>query len=219
MQIAYGAVELTARVLAAVAGLRLAAHGVDRVPGTGPAIVVANHVSYLDPFAVGLAVRAAGRWPRYLAKRELFDNPVAGPVLRHLRHVPVDREGARGDALRAAEALLRAGELVVVFPEGTISTAFVPTRPRLGAARLALATGAPLVPAACWGGQRVLSKRSPARGLAGVRVHRPWGVHVSATFGAPLAPTAWEDAEALMARAWAKVRALVEHAQQCYPQC
>ncbi len=146
--------------------------GTARIPATGPLIVAGNHLSYVDPFAHAYFVTEAGRRPRFLAKRELFDNWFTGMVMRGAGQIPVDRgTGDTRPLVAAAEALGR-GEVVVVYPEGTTQTAdpdFRPARGKTGVARLALMSGVPVLPVATWGGQYVW-RRS---GRESVRFGRP----------------------------------------------
>jgi 1-acyl-sn-glycerol-3-phosphate acyltransferase len=119
---------------------RLEVRGLEHLPATGPVVVAANHCSVLDPFVLGTALP---RPLRFLAKEELWRYPLAGRVLADLGGIPVAR--GRGDlpAMRLAERALAAGEVVALFPEGTVRR----TGPWLrGAARLALGTGSPLLP-------------------------------------------------------------------------
>lgn len=113
-----------------------------------------------------------------------------------MRHVAVDRTGDRQAALAQALLLLDAGEAVVLFPEGTISPSFVPAAPRQGAARLALASGAPLVPFATWGGQRARHPEHPS--LRGDRVL------LVVAFGTPVPVAPDDDATAVTARLWSR---------------
>ncbi len=132
--------------------------GLEHVPRAGPAIVVGNHLSYLDPFAHGYFVVRAGRYPRFLAKAELFENPLLRTVLRGMRQIPVRRGTGDQTPLEEATAAIERGEVVVIYPEGTSTAAgpgFTPGRGKTGAVRLALATGARVVPVATWGGQYV----------------------------------------------------------------
>jgi putative phosphoserine phosphatase/1-acylglycerol-3-phosphate O-acyltransferase len=133
--------------------------GTEHIPRRGPAIVVANHRSYFDAIALGLTVMRAGRLPRALAKKEIFDAPVLGQVARVLGQIVVDRDGGGGNALTSAIAALRGGEVVVVLPQGTIPRGEAFFSPKLqgktGAARLAAATGAPVVPVGMWGTEKV----------------------------------------------------------------
>ncbi|HEY8202904.1 MAG TPA: lysophospholipid acyltransferase family protein, partial [Actinomycetota bacterium] len=135
--------------------------GTRNLPAEGPAIVAVNHISYLDPLAVGYALDVNHRRPRFLAKAELFSAPVVGWVVRSARQIKVDRAGRFAlRSLRYAEKALTEGEVVVIFPEGTTTTNLdmSPGRPKSGVARLALVTGAPVIPCATWGGQWVWTK-------------------------------------------------------------
>jgi 1-acyl-sn-glycerol-3-phosphate acyltransferase len=134
--------------------------GLERVPREGPALVAANHISYLDPLAHGHFLVRAGRRPRFLAKSELFEVRVLGTVLRLGKQIPVKRGTGDRSSLAAATGALRAGEAVIVYPEGTVTTdpAFNPMRGKTGVVRLALATGTPILPLAVWGSQHVWQK-------------------------------------------------------------
>ncbi|HSJ51103.1 MAG TPA: lysophospholipid acyltransferase family protein [Actinomycetota bacterium] len=132
--------------------------GLERVPAEGPAILAGNHLSYLDPFAHAFFVVKAGRRPRFLAKQELFDHRLIGVALRGARQIPVSRGTGDRSALDDAAAALEAGEVVVIYPEGTTTTNnpdFSPGRGKTGAVRLSLRTGVPILPVATWGGQYV----------------------------------------------------------------
>jgi 1-acyl-sn-glycerol-3-phosphate acyltransferase len=132
--------------------------GLDRIPAEGPIIMAGNHLSYLDPLAHAYFVLQAGRRPRFLAKRELFDHRLVGTVLRGTRQIPVDRGSGDQSPLEDAARAIGAGEVVVIYPEGTTATTaedFSPGRGKTGAVRLALETGVPILPVATWGGQYV----------------------------------------------------------------
>lgn len=128
------------------------------IPRTGPVLLVANHLSYIDPVTVTAFVLANGRVPRYLAKAELWQAPLVRRVMADGRHLPVDREGGGSAGYRQALQALAGGECVVVFPEGTFTDDpdGWPMAAQAGAARMALRTGAAVVPIAHWGGQRFL---------------------------------------------------------------
>lgn len=132
--------------------------GLEHLPKTGGVILVPNHVSHADPVILGVNLRASGRRTRALAKESLFRVKGVGAVLHKMGHIPVFRASARAtEALSAAIASIRAGEVIAVYPEGTVPK----DGSRLGvfksgAARLALATGAPIIPVAQLGAQRVL---------------------------------------------------------------
>ncbi len=136
--------------------------GGEALPKTGPAIVVANHISSLDPVLVGEFLIYHGRWPHFLARADLFDGPILGPLLRAAEQIPVHRGTTRAaDALKAAEQALARGQLVVIYPEGTITLdpQEWPMAGHTGAARLALRTGVPVLPLGQWGASFVLPPR------------------------------------------------------------
>ncbi len=134
--------------------------GTDNIPEQGPAIIAANHRSYFDPAALGVAVLQSGRPLRFLGKKEVFDAPVVGAAAKAMGGIRVDR-GAHtaADSLREAKRALQAGELVAIMPQGTIprgSAFFEPVlEGKSGAARLAATTKAPVVPVGLWGTERV----------------------------------------------------------------
>ncbi len=131
----------------------------EKVPATGGCIVVVNHISHLDPLALGHFLYDHGRLVRYLAKEAIFRTPVLKSIAAGAGQIPVYRETERaGGAFDAAVAAVRAGECLGVNPEGTITKDpdGWPLRGKTGAARIALATGAPVVPIGQWGAQEVL---------------------------------------------------------------
>lgn len=139
------------RVLAAVLlrfWFRVRVSGADRIPEEGPAIIAPNHKNFLDPFFVGIAT---GRHVRYMAKAGLLKGPLGWLLLR-LGAFPVRRGQADAEALDTARAIIADGGLVVLFPEGTrVEEADALGSPHHGAGRLAVQTGAPIVPAAVSG--------------------------------------------------------------------
>lgn len=129
------------------------------LPPTGGVIVVSNHISNVDPLCLGQYLIWNGRWPRALIKADVWSIPVLGRLARATGQIPVDRGTQRAeDALVAARAALAAGECVLVYPEGTITADpdTWPMTPHPGVARLALATGAPVIPVGQWGAQAVM---------------------------------------------------------------
>ena len=129
------------------------------MPAHGGVVIAANHLSYADPLTFALFVYDQGRLPHFLAKSELFALPLVSRLLAATGHIPVHRATAdAAHAFRAAVAAVQRGEAVVVYPEGTLTRQpdLWPMVGRTGAARIALASGAPVVPAAQWGPQRVL---------------------------------------------------------------
>jgi 1-acyl-sn-glycerol-3-phosphate acyltransferase len=127
---------------------RMRVSGVEHVPAGGPAIIAPNHKNLLDPFFVAIVTR---RHVRYMAKVELFEGPLAW-LLPRLGAFPVRRGGADAEALATARSILSSGGVVVLFAEGTrVEDPVVLGSPHHGAGRLALETGAPIVPAAIGG--------------------------------------------------------------------
>jgi putative phosphoserine phosphatase / 1-acylglycerol-3-phosphate O-acyltransferase len=132
------------------------------VPARGPVLLAANHRSYFDVAALALVAAAIGRPVRFLGKQEIFDAPVVGTIARSIGGIPVNRgnrSSGSSQPLRAAEAALKAGEVVIVLPQGTIprGEAFfdVELKGKTGTARLAASTGATVVPIGLWGTEKV----------------------------------------------------------------
>ena len=132
----------------------------DRIPAEGPALIACNHISYLDPFANAEAIVRRGRRPRFLAKDRLFGIPVVGMALRGAGQIPVSRGTGDQTPLRKAEEALAAGEVVLVYPEGTVTDRAdsLPMGGKTGTVRLSLASGVPIIPMASWGSQPVWQK-------------------------------------------------------------
>ena len=134
--------------------------GGENIPATGGCIVVFNHISHLDPLTAAHFLYDHGRLPRYLAKSGLFKNKALGTFLRAAGQIPVERlsRNAKG-AYDAAVAAVRAGECVVVYPEGTLTRDpdLWPMTGKSGAARIALETGCPVIPVGQWGAQEMLA--------------------------------------------------------------
>ncbi|MCC5947431.1 MAG: 1-acyl-sn-glycerol-3-phosphate acyltransferase [Nitriliruptoraceae bacterium] len=185
--------------------------GSQYIPPIGGAVIATNHVGYLDFVFSGYGVREQGkRRLRFVAKREVFDHPVTGPLMRAMGHVPVDRGGNTGAALAEVARNLQAGELVGMFPEGTISTSFVPLAGRPGAVRMAMDAEVPLIPGAVWGTQRIFTK--------GRKVRPAVGTHITVRFGPAVSYRADEDAIDVHERLMGAIGALVDEAQRTYPQ-
>lgn len=137
--------------------------GWQHLPETGGVIVVVNHISDADPFVIARYLYESGRWPQFLGKESLFRLPVAGRILYWCRQIPVRRYTA--DAARAlddAVAALHGNGMVVIYPEGTITRdpGLWPMRGKTGAARLHLLSGAPVVPVAMWGPEKIYDRRT-----------------------------------------------------------
>jgi 1-acyl-sn-glycerol-3-phosphate acyltransferase len=154
--------------------------GMEHIPAEGPALVACNHTSYFDPLAHAYMIHEARRRPRFLAKSELYDNWFLRQALSGVRQIPVYRgTGSRAPVEAAAKALAD-GEVVMIYPEGTVTTNpdHTPMEGRTGVARLTLATAVPVVPIAVWGSHNVLQKG----GRKGLTFGRPIWLQA----GAPL---------------------------------
>ncbi|MCW2583899.1 MAG: plsC [Klenkia sp.] len=174
------ALRLSLTVVGPVASVLFGLHfrHPERIPATGGVLLVANHVSVLDPLACAMLVYDAGRVPRFLAKDAVFTG-LAGTVLRAAGQIPVSRGSADArSSVGAARRAVEAGELVVIYPEGSVTRDpdWWPMQARTGVARLALTTDVAVVPLAQWGPHRVhdyhakklrLRLRSPAEYLVG----------------------------------------------------
>ena len=141
----------------AVLGMKLDIVGEEYIPLQGGAVLALNHTSYLD-FALGVvpADQRGRRFVRFMAKDSVFRHPVAGPLMRGMKHIPVDRHDG-SVAFEAAVAAARAGELIGVFPEATMSRSLEIKELKNGAVRMAREAEVPLIPMIVFGGHRVLS--------------------------------------------------------------
>ncbi len=176
-------------------GVRFEFDGIENIPSDGPALVVFNHRSYFDPTVMGLVVAKAGRSVRGLGKKEVFDVPVAGRILKALGGVRVERASGSDEPLRQAAKALDGGEVVMMAPQGTIPRGpafFDPElKGRWGAARLAAMTGAPVIPVGIWGTEKVWprSARLPKLSLGRPTVTASVGPAVDLELAEPGADT------------------------------
>jgi 1-acyl-sn-glycerol-3-phosphate acyltransferase len=138
--------------------------GREKFPRSGSFVLAPNHYTEIDPVVVGVVCWKLGRLPRFLAKASLFRIPVVGWVLRKAGQVPVERGGSvRGNGpVKASEALVAQGRVIVVYPEGTLTRDpdLWPMRGKTGAVRIALEQGIPVIPAAHWGSQQLMARYS-----------------------------------------------------------
>lgn len=163
MEPVYSTVITAARLLWLAEGLKFKISGVENVPKTGPGVIAINHTGYLDFTYAGIPAYLQGkRYVRFMAKKEVFDNKYSGPIMRALKHIPVDRANGAQSYHDAVDYLKR-GELVGVYPEATISRSFELKEFKSGAARMALEANAPIIPTVIWGAQRVWTKGHPKR--------------------------------------------------------
>ena len=174
--------------------------GGEHVPAEGGVVLAANHVSHADPLTFSLFVYDQGRLPRFLAKSELFRIPVARRILTATGQIPVHRMTAdAANAFATAVAAVQEGKAVVVYPEGTLTRQpdLWPMVGKTGAARIALASGAPVVPVAQWGVQRILypyAKRPVLRLRTPVHARAGAPVDLDDLRGRPLTPELTREA-------------------------
>lgn len=187
--------------------------GLDNVPRTGGAVLTWNHTSHIDFVVAAWGLRRLGRLPRFLAKRELWSSWLSRRVVTVVGAVPVDRASGQGRARSFQEAVdaLRAGEIVAVAPEGTISSSFEPLPFRSGAVRMAQDAGVPIIPCATWGSHRLVTyghEFSP---------RRAWRIPVTVRYGEPMHVGPHDDVPAATDRLRRTTVALVHEVQERYP--
>src|ERR1700709_2382776 len=157
--------------------------GAGNLPVTPGAVIALHHTTYFDFTFAGLPAykQHRGRKVRFMAKKEVFDSHVSGPIMRSLRHIPVDRASGSSSSAEACQRL-KEGELVGVYPEATISRSFEIKQFKSGAARMAIAADVRIVPHIVWGAHRVWTKGHPKN------MGRP-KVPITVAVGEPIAPT------------------------------
>jgi 1-acyl-sn-glycerol-3-phosphate acyltransferase len=200
------------------AGFRWRLLGAGNVPRTGPVIVACNHISYFDPLCHGYFLVRLRRRLRYFAKAELWKNPFLRVVLKGANQIPVQRGTGELGPVDGALKALRRGDAVVIYPEATITTTadLSPMQGKTGVARVALASGAPVVPLAVWGSHWVSPK--------GRRRGRRLGRLIVVKAGEPLRFDAYagrdDDPQALREitdRIMGEIERLVAEIQKDYP--
>lgn len=183
----YRSIIFTAKTLFKGLDLTLDVVGADNIPTEGGALLAINHTSYLDFALGGIPADMRGRrLVRFMAKDPIFKHKVAGPLMRAMKHIPVDRD-AGSQAFRDAVTALKAGELVGVFPEATMSLSYDIKELKSGSIRMASAAKVPLIPMIIFGGHRILSynTRDFSRGK-----------QICITVGQPLVIPAGTDSDA-----------------------
>ncbi|MFX0573340.1 lysophospholipid acyltransferase family protein [Nocardia nepalensis] len=194
------------RTVFAVQGLRVNITGQDRIPRTGGAVLAVNHTSYVDFMEVGLVGRNSRRNVRFMMKAEL-EHGIVGFLMKHCKAIGVDRHAGAASYRRALEAL-RNGELVVVYPEATISRSFELKEFKSGATRMAIDAGVPIIPIVIWGAHRIWTKGFPKQ----LGRHR---FPINIRIGEPI-PAA-EPGDALTAELRTRMNELLGEAQKGYP--
>ncbi|CAN5231608.1 lysophospholipid acyltransferase family protein [soil metagenome] len=179
--ITYPPVIVTAKTLFKVLGMKFQVTGAEHIPREGGAILAANHIGYVDFVFDGFAAQPSGRLVRFMAKREAFDHKISGPLMRSFHHISVDRDNGE-ESYNKAIAYARAGEIVGIFPEATISRSMEIKELKTGAVRMAAEAGVPLIPMVTWGTQLLKTKDHPSD-------MRGRGKTIALTVGEPLAVT------------------------------
>ena len=190
-------------------GLKFDFLGQENVPLKGGAILAINHTSYFDFALAGTAALPAKRYVRFMAKKEIFDNKIAGPLMRGMHHINVDRSNGSASFVAALRSL-KDGEIIGIFPEGTISTSFEIKGLKSGAVRLAIGAGVPVIPTIVWGGQRIYTK--------GVKPNfKRKKTPISVSFGEPIFYSRETDVEVAEAHLREVLIEMLHTVQEKYP--
>jgi 1-acyl-sn-glycerol-3-phosphate acyltransferase len=203
----YRLLEITAKAVTKAFGTQISYQGLHHIPASGGAVVAINHTSYVDWVPAALAVHRRGRRIRYMIKAEMQQVKVVDFLIRHTRAIPVNR-AAGADAFANAVELLRAGEVVGMMPEATISRSFELKEFKSGATRMALEAQVPVVPLIVWGAQRIWTKDHP-------RNLRRRKIPITVTAGPAVSPS--QDVDHFEAQLREEMTALLHQAQEAYP--
>jgi 1-acyl-sn-glycerol-3-phosphate acyltransferase len=203
----YRGIEISAALAARALGTTISYQGLENIPEQGGAVVVMNHISYLDYLPAGLATRQRRRRIRYMLKAEALESGIVDWIIRHTDCIPVDRSAGAG-AYAEAVRRLRAGQLVGVFPEATISRSFELKEFKSGAVRMALEAQVPIIPLVLWGPQRMWTKDHP-KNFGRKKI--PWLIRA----GEPLQPVG--TATQLDAVLRASMTTILHEVQEQYP--
>ena len=207
--ITYPPVIVTAKVLFKLLGQRFQLSGTENVPRKGGALLAINHTGYVDFIYGGLGANPSKRLVRFMIKREMMDKAGVGHLLRSFHHIRVDRESGI-QSMRDATEYLKAGEIVGIYPEATISRSFEIKDLKSGAVRIAADADVPLIPVIVWGAHRLMTKDHPrdfsrSRKTIAVRV------------GTPMYPTG-EDTATETAALRAEMQRLLDETIAAYPE-
>ena len=206
--IVYPPIVFTAKTLFKALGIKFDIVGSENLPRVGGAVIAINHTSYLDFALSGIpADRIGHRYVRFMAKDGIFKHKVAGPLMRGMHHIPVDRD-AGSQAFRDAVRALKSGELVGVFPEATMSRSMEVKEIKNGAVRMAVSANVPLIPMIVFGGARILSygRKDLTRGRT-----------VAMTIGTPMHPSRSDDAELVNGQLHQTLQQLLDETIDRYP--
>ncbi|MCZ4499457.1 MAG: Acyltransferase family protein [Marmoricola sp.] len=206
--IVYPVVIATARSWFRLGDVRINMTGEENIPLTGGALLAVNHLSFVDYVLAGFPGAERKRLTRFMAKQEIFDHRIGGPVMRSFHHIAIDRASGQG-GMDEAKRYLDAGELVGIFPEGTISQSFELQPLKTGAVRIAADAGVPLIPVVLWGTQRFLTKGRKSD----FKRHKTIGIEV----GAPLLPTPADDPAVVTADLQSRMEAMLDRLIKAHP--
>ena len=207
LDLTYPPIILAAKTGFRLLGQRITMTGTEHVPGEGGVLLACNHIGYVDFVYGGLAANPSGRLVRFMAKREIFDHPLGGPLMRSLHHIEVDR-GEGLASFRTAVDFLQQGEAVGIFPEATISRSMDLKEFKTGAVRIAAQAGVPIVPVILWGTQRMMTKDHPRDFSRGKTI--------SLTVGEPMQPDG-SDPVGQTAQLRERMSSMLDDAIAAYP--
>ncbi|MET0757946.1 MAG: lysophospholipid acyltransferase family protein [Mycobacterium sp.] len=207
MEPVFRALETVVKVVVRATGNPITYRGLENIPATGGAVIAINHTSYLDWLPAALAAHYRHRRLRFMIKAEMQDVKIVSFLIKHCGTIPVDRRAGAG-AYAVAVERLRAGEIVGVYPEATISRSFELKEFKTGAARMALEAQVPIVPLIVWGAQRLWTKDHP-RSLGRNKIP------ITVSVGEQIQPTG--TSHQLDAAVRESMTALLHRAQEEYP--
>lgn len=205
----YPPVIVAAKTMFKMLGLKIELAGLENVPPEGGVVLAANHIGYLDFIFAGLAPwQANRRLTRFMAKEVIFEHRVAGPLMRGMHHIPVDREAGTA-SFRLALRALKKGEIVGLFPEATTSRSYTVKEMKSGAVRMAATAGVPLLPVSLWGTHKLWAK---GRKLTFAR-----GTTIQICVGEPIPVGKRDDFEAVTQQLQATLQAMLSAQQAMHP--
>ena len=207
MEPVFRTLEIASSTAVRAAGTKITYQGLENIPSRGGAVVAINHTSYIDFMPAALGTRLRNRRIRFMIKAEMQDVRIVNFLISRTGTIPVNRQ-AGADAYLEAVRQLKAGQLVGVYPEATISRAFVLKDFKSGAARMALEAQVPIIPCIVWGAHRVWTKDQPKQ-LG--RNKFPFTVR----YGPPLPPVGTPaDLDAVLRE---RMSAILQEVQLAYP--
>jgi 1-acyl-sn-glycerol-3-phosphate acyltransferase len=207
MEPVFRTLEIATKMVIPATGSKITFHGLEHIPSTGGAVIAINHTSYVDFLPAALAAHYRRRRLRFMIKTEMQDVKIVSFLIKHTGTIPVDRRAGAG-AYAVAVERLRAGEIVGVYPEATISRSFELKEFKTGAARMSSEAQVPIVPLIVWGAQRIWTKDHP-RNLGRKKIP------ITVAVGTPLhAADMIEETDAAMREA---MNTLLRKVQEEYP--